>query len=243
MPFNRSRTIGFLSSIPETNRLSDQTSTNNGVRREVQNTLNDTLASIDAAVMMEGIEFALWNDIWNKYGYFGSKKNQVRNQDAGRTHGRGRLLSIDYGYHTIGSEMSQNHLGIVLYSFKHFVVVAPVTSDTGQTFPESDKDAIVRIKKTDYPQFNSDSVILLQQIRSFDKNRIRSSGNTISGTTLMVEIETKLAELYSPYVSKQYKDEIRDLRDRLTQAEKKVAELEAAAIMNEAALAERVKEE
>jgi hypothetical protein len=54
---------------------------------------------------------------------------------------------------------------------------------------------------------------------------------------------TKLAELYSPYVSKQYKDEIRDLRDRLTQAEKKVAELEAAAIMNEAALAERVKEE
>jgi len=197
------------------------------VKSAVQQTLSDTNTLIQGTSVEDGIEFALWNDIWNDYGVFGAKKSQLRNHFSGKNHSRGRILNIDFGIN-IGKEFSYAHMGVVLADFKGIVVVVPVTSYRNR-IPKDYENAVVLARANEYPQFDHDSLLLIHQIRAFDKNRIiTDTRQSIARTPLMEEVERKFLEIFAPYLNKLSQDrdqELALLREDNVRLQKQIEEL------------------
>lgn len=190
----------------------------------LENSLSDSLNALKEVGLKDAFTFAQWNSLWNQYGIYGEKKRENRNNFSSKTYKRGRLLLIDFGEHNIGLEFSYKHIGVVLKDFGGLVMVAPVTTDRGQSYPSNVQNAVVRVKSEEYNQFDHDSVVLLHQISSVAKNRvIKDLFKTVSSTPLMVEIDETLMDLYSPY-SRDEKN--RNERESL-EKDKKIQELSA----------------
>ena len=200
MPINQSLLRTIYKSKTSIERETILTRTVPEVERALSNTLQDTKNLLRNKAIGDVIEYTLSNHRWNEYGVYGPKQNENRTVLRGRKINRGRLIFIDFG-HNIGKELSLPHLGIVVGNFPKTVVVIPVRSDRGQPIEEDFKDAVIKVKSVDYPQFDNDSELMIHQIRNIDKNRILSdTGKSVSGTILMQQIEEAIYKSYAKYI-------------------------------------------
>ncbi|WP_400162397.1 type II toxin-antitoxin system PemK/MazF family toxin [Brevibacillus sp. TJ4] len=194
----------------------------------LSHTLQDTQALLRSREIGNVIEFVLSNDRWNDYGVYGPKQEENRTTLRGRKINRGRLVFIDFG-HNIGKELSLPHLGIVVGNFPKTVVVVPVRSDRGQAIEGDFVDAVIKVKKVDYPQFAHDSELMIHQIRTVDKNRIlRDTGKSVSGTVLMKKIEEAIYKSFAKFLYSQneaVKQEMDVLKLRLQQKDALLQEI------------------
>ena len=231
MAINIKLLLDILHSMNEEERKSILTNSVPEVVRELARTLQDTKNILSDKEIGKVIEFVLSNNRWNEYGIYGSKQNQNRTALRGRKINRGRLIFIDFG-HNIGKELSLPHLGIVIGNFPKTVVVVPVRSDRGQPIEEDFKDAVIKVKSVDYPQFDNDSELMIHQIRAVDKNRILSdTGKSIARTDLMRQIEEAVYKSFAKHLystNEKIKKERDALRLKLEQRDALLQEIHSA---------------
>lgn len=82
-----------------------------------------------------------------------------------------------------------------------YIVVLPTTSCKEgrlENRPQDERDDTMIITSTDFEDIESDSYIMLYQIRSVSKNRIQKVIGTISNTQLMKQIDDKVNAIFSP---------------------------------------------
>ncbi len=83
----------------------------------------------------------------------------------------------------------------------------PITSNKEgrlENKPQDEQADTMLITNSDFSDIESDSYIMLYQIRSVSKNRIQKIIGTISDSTLMKEIDRKLMNMYIPYIQTEY---------------------------------------
>ncbi|OEF98949.1 hypothetical protein BHF71_10585 [Vulcanibacillus modesticaldus] len=196
------------------------------INNELDRTINNSNEILKNLPLLDIINFISWNDVWNKYGIYGSKKQEQRNNFSSKSYSRGRLLLIDYGHHNIGLEFSYEHIGVVLKDFGNLILVLPVTSDRGKRYPSKIENTIIRVKSEEYNQFDNDSILLLHQITSIGKNRIiKDLFQNISRTELFKKVEEKLIQIYSPYVNKLNKDKVKEFEKLIKNQEDEIEKL------------------
>jgi len=205
---------------------SDVAKTNSVLVSEMDNCFEDTKSIINELTVEKAIKYVLWNGLCNNYGLHGINRNKSREfkiNKKGNTikkyyykqrYGRGKLLSIDFGTSNIGRELAYTHSGIVLADYTDYVVVVPITSkkdfNLSQLAPDIQK-VILLIEKSEYPKIDSDSYVLMHQIKSVSKNRITKIITSFSKTKMMEQIEQKLFEVHCPYMNMKYKKTINNL--------------------------------
>jgi len=178
---------------------------------ETEKTLKDTLSATKNLNVEDITDFALWNHSWNEYGIYGAKKNTKRNTPASHPYRKGKVLMFDLGHHGIGNELAFPHMGIVLRDFKGLLVIVPVTSDRSQYYNDETKEAIIRIKRAEHSFLSNDSIALVHQIRCVGRNRIIGIKGNVNNTPLMLEIERRVSQLYSPKFFSTTKEDIFDM--------------------------------
>ncbi|MFE8701082.1 type II toxin-antitoxin system PemK/MazF family toxin [Cytobacillus sp. FJAT-54145] len=139
-------------------------------RQQLGFTFSDSKQQLEQQNVELMLPFVLWNDIWNRYGTFGTRRNQLRNGFSGRKYARGRKVFVDFGYN-IGREASMKHPAIVVAQFKELLIVAPETSDDGRPFSPDIEKVVIKCPK-DGSVFMKDTIVELHQLRCIAKNRI-----------------------------------------------------------------------
>jgi mRNA-degrading endonuclease toxin of MazEF toxin-antitoxin module len=239
MSLDDQRLIRFLTS--RTDLDASKAYSDSFVSQSLYLTLRDTRSKMKNQTLRTSITFSLWNHLYNDYGIHGDKREQTKKPVCGKNYSRGRLLLIDFGHHNIGREFSYPHIGIVLANYYRMLIVAPVTSDEGKTYPPDIEKSIVHARCSEYSQFRKDSLILAHQIRVIDKNRvINDLHQTIAKTDLMKDVEEILMNTLSPYQSNEYQrrleekeQEVEDLREVVAQLQERVSFLQQAAPTSE----------
>jgi len=204
--FNAKKLINLLSSMTEEDK-NKKAQTNNIIKEELEKVLDETRFTVQRQNREEAIKYALWQGLLNQYGIFGSKRKMHKNSLYDNTYIHGDLISIDFGTSNIGAEFSYTHTAIVLKSYTDYVVVLPITSNKEgrlENKPQDEQADTMLITNSDFSDIESDSYIMLYQIRSVSKNRIQKVIGTISNSTLMKEIDRKLMNMYIPYIQTEY---------------------------------------
>lgn len=225
--FNANRLIQLLSSMSEEDK-SKKAQTNNIIKEELEKVFGETRFAVQRRNREEAIKFALWQGLLNQYGIFGSKRDLHKNSLYDNTYVHGDLISIDFGTSNIGAEFSYTHTAIVLKSYTDYVVVLPITSIKEgrlENKPQDEQDDTMMITDVDFADIESDSYIMLYQIRSVSKNRIQKIIGTISGSNLLKEIDHKLMDMYIPYIKADYDNLISMIEEKDKLIEEKDAEI------------------
>lgn len=198
------------------------------MQTDLESSLEKTKEIMLGEEIINSIDFIIGNELWNQYGVYGNDKESDRNEFSSKTYSRWRMLNINYGHYKIGAEFAYDHIGIVLKDYGKVIKVLPVTTDRGKTFSKDIEEAIVRVKSSDYPQFKNDSILLVHQITTVSKNRIKSDlFNSISKSTLAQQVEANLYKLYSPYLKRLNDDEVVRLNREIDEKNKEIEELKA----------------
>ncbi|WMC93204.1 type II toxin-antitoxin system PemK/MazF family toxin [Kineothrix sp. MB12-C1] len=178
------------------------------IKEEIKNVLEDTKIVLYSQNRERAAKYILWQGLLNQYGIFGKNRKKTRlfgeNKDItyyDRNYKHGDMISIDFGTSNLGKEFAFTHTAIVVKSYTDYIIVLPVTSckeDKLDEIPVDEQDDTMIIRKTDYEEIDSDSYIILYQIRSVSKNRIQKVIGSISDTKLMRDIDLKLAKSFLP---------------------------------------------
>lgn len=178
--------------------------TNAVIKQEIKNVLEDTKESLYNQSREYAAKYILWQGLLNQYGIFGTKRNEKRVLNGTcfyeMQYGHGDLISIDFGTSNIGEEFSFTHTAIVLKSYTDYIVVIPTTScKEGRldSKPLDEQEDTLTITKKDFNEIESDSYVMLYQIRSVSKNRIQKIIGTIAKTEIMSKIDKKLVSTYA----------------------------------------------
>lgn len=211
--------------------------TNATVVNETKEVFNVTENIIKNMTIEQAIKTILWQGVLNDYGMFSPKRDQPKKfykldyKSRGKverifyneTFSRGKLISVDFGTSNIGKEFSLTHTAIVITDFPGFVTVAPLTSQTDrqlENLPEAIKNVVIPVFKKDYPVLESDSYILIHQIKSVSKNRITKIIGSLAKTKIMDDIEMMLYQIQTPYIKKLNNDEITSLKNDIINLKK-----------------------
>lgn len=179
----------------------------NSIKAQIDNVMLDTKIMLNNQSAEDVIKYILWQGILNQYGIFGQKRNDERTFKGGKenyyskSYIHGDLLSIDFGTSNLGNEFAFTHTAIVIADYTDYVLVIPVTSCKEgrlEDTPEDEIRDILTITKKDFEDIESDSYVLLYQIRSVSKNRITKYIGTISGTNILDNIDKKIIEIFAP---------------------------------------------
>lgn len=195
--------INLLNSMSEEDKKKKAQS-DSVIKDEIKNVLDDTKVILYRQNREDAIKYALWQGLLNQYGIFGSKRTQHR--ILGKTkenyydqcYSFGDLIGVDFGTSNVGSEFSFTHTAIVVSAYTDYLVVIPTTSCKDgrlESKPIDEQSATMIIKKDDFPDIESDSYILLYQLRSISRNRVVKRVGTISDSALLRQISQKLFEL------------------------------------------------
>lgn len=209
--FNAKNIISEIQKFNEENKRK-RAESNLVIKQEIKNVLEDTKEGLYNQPRESVAKYVLWQGLLNQYGIFGTKREEKRlfGKEKNicyyeRQYNHGDLISIDFGTSNIGEEFSFTHTAIVLKSYTDYVVVIPTTScKEGRldSKPLDEQEDTLIITKEDYKNIESDSYIMLYQIRSVSKNRIQKAIGTIAETQIMSEIDKKLALIYAPGICK-----------------------------------------
>lgn len=177
------------------------------IHDEIENVMEDTKISLYNQPREYAVKYALWQGLLNQYGIFGThrsskrlfgKEKDINYYDENYKHGD--LISIDFGMSNLDKEFSYTHTAIVLKSYTDYVVVIPTTSCKEgrlETKPQDEQDDTLIITYNDFSNIESDSYIMIYQVRSVSKNRIQKKIGSIGGTTLLENIDNKILEIFA----------------------------------------------
>ncbi len=246
---NKSRLLSLLKQ--NNDLLNDITTSNTFVNQQLNTTINDSNDLLRQQLIKDTIPFILWNDTWNEYGVYGSKRNSPARKYSNYRYSRGRKIFVEFGCGNIGREISLPHPAFVVYNFPKTAVIVPTTSDDGSPFSKKIKKALIRCP-SDGQVFPKDSLINLHQITMISKNRILNDLNCSAsqynlpdssvdeinknigkdlieyGIDLKECIELKLAHLYAPdifFKLFQYKEEVEKLKNKNNQLQNTIEQL------------------
>lgn len=177
------------------------------IKKEIENVMEDTKISLFRQSRENAARYALWQGLLNQYGIFGNRRDTKRlfgeNKNINyydKNYEHGDLISIDFGTSNLDKEFSFTHTAIVLKSYTDYIVVIPTTSCKEgrlETKPQDEQDDTLLITSKDFADIESDSYIMIYQIRSVSKNRIQKKIGSIKGTKLLNKIEHKIAEVFA----------------------------------------------
>lgn len=206
--FDAIKLIKLLNSMSDEDK-NKTAKTNTIIQGELKKLYNETKALVVKQSREDAIKYALWQGLLNQYGIFGKKRNTHKTALYDNTYVHGDLISIDFGTSNIGAEFSYTHTAIVLKAYTDYIVVLPTTSIKEHRLenkPEDEQNDTMVITSNDFKDIESDSYIMLYQIRSVSKNRIQKIIGNISGTDLMKQINKRLSEIYLPYIDEEFKN-------------------------------------
>lgn len=204
--FSAGRIINALNSMSDTDK-SKKAQSNTIIKEEIDNVMEDTKISLYNQDREHAVKYALWQGLLNQYGLFGTRRNTKRlfgkNKDINYyddNYEHGDLISIDFGTSNLDKEFSFTHTAIVLKSYTDYIVVIPTTSCKDgrlETKPQDEQDDTLIITSNDFANIESDSYIMLYQVRSVSKNRIQKKIGTIKGKELLDKIDCKVAQIFA----------------------------------------------
>ena len=204
--FNAQNIINRLNQMNSDDK-NKKANTDNIIKTEIDNVMEDTKIALYRQGRENAIKYALWQGLLNQYGLFGSKRNEKRlfgrNKDINyydAQYDHGDLISVDFGTSNIDKEFSFTHTAIVLKSYTDYIVVIPTTSCKEgrlETKPQDEQNDTLIITSDDFENIESDSYIMLYQIRSISKNRIQKKIGTINGKELLSKIDYKIAQIFA----------------------------------------------
>lgn len=203
--FSANHAIKILDSLSDEDKAK-KVSSSKEIKDEIKKLCNDIKLMLYHQNREDALKYALWQGLLNQYGIFGTKRNLHRKELYTKNFNHGDLISIDFGTSNIGSEFSYTHTAIVLKSYTDFIVVIPVTSCKDGRLehkPIDEQNDTLVLTNEDFKDLESESYIMLYQIRSVSKNRIQRIIGSISNTDLMDKIDYRLAEIFA---EKEYKD-------------------------------------
>lgn len=206
--FNASKLIRLLNSMSDEDK-NKTAKTNTTIQEELRKLFNETKALVLKQKREDAIKYALWQGLLNQYGIFGKKRNDHKTTFYDNTYVHGDLISIDFGTSNVGVEFSYTHTAIVLKSYTDYIVVIPTTSVKEHRLenkPEDEQDDTMVITSKDFKDIESDSYIMLYQVRSVSKNRMQKVIGNIANTDLMKKINQKLVDIYLPYIAEECKN-------------------------------------
>jgi len=140
----------------------------NNITKSLNITLEDSKTKICAGSVKNVLEYILWNDLWNTYGFFGERKDKL-DKHASKRYQRGQKVFVNFG-HNMGREASLPHPAIIVKNFKHLAVVVPTTSKDDSDLGDLEKLLIYCPK--DGNVFPEDDVVEIHQMKCISKNRI-----------------------------------------------------------------------
>lgn len=204
--FSAGRIISALNSMSDTDK-SKKAQSHTVIKEEIDNVMEDTKISLYNQDREHAVKYALWQGLLNQYGLFGTRRSTKRlfgkNKDINYyddNYEHGDLISIDFGTSNLDKEFSFTHTAIVLKSYTDYIVVIPTTSCKDgrlETKPQDEQDDTLIITSDDFENIESDSYIMLYQIRSVSKNRIQKKIGTINGKELLSKIDYKIAQIFA----------------------------------------------
>lgn len=203
--FNANHAIKILNSLSDEDKVK-KVSSNQEIKDEIKKLCNDIKLMLYHQNREDALKYALWQGLLNQYGIFGTKRNLHRKELYTGDFNHGDLISIDFGTSNIGSEFSYTHTAIVLKNYTDFIVVIPITSCKDGRLehkPIDEQEDTLVLTNKDFKDLDSESYVMLYQIRSVSKNRIQKVIGSIANTDLMSKIDYKLAEIFA---EKEYKD-------------------------------------
>lgn len=197
--FNARKLIKILiESSPEDKKKKAYTSLE--IKEEIKKICNDTKISLYHQTREDAIKYALWQGLLNQYGIFGTKRNLHKNSLYDLNFKHGDLISIDFGTSNVGKEFSYTHTAIVLKSYTDFIVVIPTTSYKEGRLehkPKDEQDDTLNLTPEYFKDLESESYIMLYQIRSVSKNRIQKKIGSIADTELMKTIDYRILKFFA----------------------------------------------
>lgn len=203
--FNADNAIKILNGLSEEDKEKKAVS-NKEIKEEIKKLCNDIKVMLYHQNREDALKYSLWQGLLNQYGIFGTKRNQHRKSLYTENYKHGDLVSIDFGTSNIGSEFSYTHTAIVLKNYTDYIVVIPITSCKDGRLehkPLDEQEDTLVLTSTDFKDLDSESYIMLYQIRSVSKNRLQKRIGSIENTDLMNKIDYKLAEIFA---ENEYKD-------------------------------------
>lgn len=228
--FNAKKLIRQLNSMSEGEK-NKKAYTDSFIKNEVKKVCKETHIQICRQNREEAIKSALWQGLLNQYGIFGSKKGQYKTSLYTKIYEHGDLVSIDFGTSNIGMEFSYTHTAIVLKSYTDYLVVIPTTSCKEGRLEhkpsDEQKDTLI-ITDNDFNDIESDSYVMLYQIRSVSKNRIQKIIGSIKGTDLLYNIDKKLVSMFSESIYNEYCNNISLIENQqkiIAEKDNKISEL------------------
>ena len=204
--FSAGRIISALNSMSDTDK-SKKAQSNTVIKEEIDNVMEDTKISLYNQDREHAVKYALWQGLLNQYGLFGTRRSTKRlfgkNKDINYYddyYEHGDLISIDFGTSNLDKEFSFTHTAIVLKSYTDYIVVIPTTSCKDgrlETKPQDEQEDTLIITSSDFANIESDSYVMLYQVRSVSKNRIQKKIGTIKGKELLGKIDCKVAQIFA----------------------------------------------
>lgn len=203
--FNANNVIKILNDLSEEDKVKKVFSSKE-IKEEIKKLCNDIKLILYHQNREDALKYALWQGLLNQYGIFGTKRNLHKTPLYTGDFKHGDLISIDFGTSNIGREFSYTHTAIVLKNYTDYIVVIPITSCKDGRLEhkpiDEQRDTLVLTNK-DFKDLDSESYIMLYQMRSVSKNRIQKKIGSIANSELMNNIDYKLAEIFA---EKEYKD-------------------------------------
>lgn len=204
--FSASRIINAFNSMSDIDKTKKAQS-NVIIKEEIDNVMEDTKISLYNQNRERAVKYALWQGLLNQFGLFGTHRNEKRlfgrNKDINYyddNYEHGDLISVDFGTSNLDKEFSFTHTAIVLKSYTDYIVVIPTTSCKDgrlETKPQDEQDDTLIITSNDFANIESDSYVMLYQVRSVSKNRIQKKIGTIKGKELLDKIDYKVAKIFA----------------------------------------------
>ena len=206
------------------------------LKDEIKNVLDDTKIILYRQSREDAIKYILWQGLLNKYGIFGSNRRQHRlfGQNKidyySQEYQHGDIVSIDFGTSNIGNEFSFTHTALVLHEFTDFLIVIPITTAKDgrlEKKPLDEQESTFVIRKNDFSFIESDSYVLIYQLKSISKNRITKRIGNISGSKFLCDIDSEVFNILLDPLSKKFSEEITNLNIKISDYENIIEEKDA----------------
>lgn len=225
--------IQYLKELSDIDKTKKAQSSNE-IKEEIKNVLEDTKVLLYRQTREDAIKYVLWQGLLNQYGIFGTKRSYKREFGKekicyyNQSYLHGDLVSIDFGTSNVGSEFSFTHTALVMHDYTDYLIVIPITSCKEgrlENKPNDEQLSTIIIEKDKFKFIESDSYILLYQIRSICKNRITKRIGSIANSEILELIDYKIFELLLNPIFKIYNNEVTTLYEKLSEREKTITEL------------------
>lgn len=197
--FNASKLISILNRL-STEDKKKKVYSSKEIKEEIKNLCNDIKLSLYHQSREDAVKYALWQGLLNQYGIFGTKRNSHRNSLYNKKFNHGDLVSIDFGTSNMGKEFSYTHTAIVLKDYTDYIVVIPTTSCKDGRLehkPQDEQNDTLLLTSCDFKELESESYIMLYQIRSVSKNRIQKIIGRINNDDFLRKIDYKISKIFA----------------------------------------------